>query len=238
MKNEELMKKAADIINEEFSEQVAVYEKIDVEIPQEQDEMLLEMARKADRERKNREKIRRKKKRMHIVAVFLISIIAFSVITIGVSEAFRMRLFDIFRDDDKGSLTLKNDTLSEAVQDWDEFWYPQYLPEGYFLETAEKNENESIMLFLSENTTNEIRIRQLKLGSIAYDKYQKEKIEIIEGAEAVSVGEYEGVYLFDNESGIIFIVWKTEDALLEIRFSSQADRQTALMIAESMMYIE
>ena len=66
MKNEELMKKAADIINEEFSEQVAVYEKIDVEIPQEQDEMLLEMARKADRERKNREKIRRKKKRMHI----------------------------------------------------------------------------------------------------------------------------------------------------------------------------
>ena len=62
MKNEELMKNAADIINEEFSEQVAVYEKIDVEIPQEQDEMLLEMARKADRERKNREKIRRKKK--------------------------------------------------------------------------------------------------------------------------------------------------------------------------------
>ena len=68
MKNEELMKKAADIINEEFSEQVAVYEKIDVQIPQEQDEMLLEMARKADRERKNREKIRRKKKRMHKVA--------------------------------------------------------------------------------------------------------------------------------------------------------------------------
>ena len=62
MKNEELMKKAADIINEEFSEQVAVYEKIDVEIPQEQDEMLLEMARKADRERKNREKIRRSPK--------------------------------------------------------------------------------------------------------------------------------------------------------------------------------
>ena len=55
--------------------------------------------------------------------------------------------------------------------------------------------------------------------------------------KTLEIHQYEGTLFLDEESQTIFLIWATEDDLLEIYTIGSIDRDLPLEIAENMKYM-
>lgn len=228
--NDDIMMLVADIIQTDADMEMLGYEQKDIPIRDAFDREMLMKARRLDNERNNRKKKNSFRSLFRIVAVFLVCVISFGAITMGTSEAFRKKVIDIFYNESNGSATLRNGDEEEFIGDWENFWYPAFLPEGFFLISAEAGDH--FLLFSNPEKEMEFYIfEQDKNASISVDTdfTQIEKLQI----------GYSDGYLFKREDMESFIVtWRTESHSMMACFDGAWEKNQILEIIENLEYIK
>lgn len=216
-------------IDKEIQEDIVRLERIDVEIPQELHEKMLALARELDKKRIAKEKQKRRQRMMKTAAVFAVVLIAGNFIALETSEAYRARFMALFKDDI--SVTIRTEDEYDLIGDWEDYWYPATLPETFVLQGAEKNGDESIMLFVDEVNDVELRVEEYLIGQEIVIDY-----EYLETTE-FNINQYKGYYIADMENASYSLMWMTERKTIVLDVYGDFGIEEAKSIAESMIYI-
>lgn len=228
--NEDVMKLAADMIQTDIDMEMLAYEQREVPIREEFDEKMLMTVRKIDAERSQKGKKEVFKRMSRFVAVFLVCIISLGVVTMGTSEAFRKKVIDIFYNDSAGSIALRNGNEEELIGDWEDFWYPAYLPEGFFLNTAESGDH--FLLYSNPGKGMDFYIfEQDKNASLSVDTDYTQ-------IEKTQIGYSDG-YIFARKDVEGFkVTWRTENHSMMACFDGAWDKSQVLEIIDGLEYVE
>lgn len=192
---------------------------------------ILNMAREYDKMQAKKRTLQQRKKFVQIAAMIMVCFVSLSAITLETSDAFRARFYQIFSNEDEGSAALLSQDEYDLIGDWKDYWYPTYLPEGFVLEAAEKNESEKIMLFVSE-TGREIRIFERSLEAATSVDIDYTSIEDIK------IGYHNGCLLANEEYSFLSIYWLMEDRQICIEMTGLDNEEMLIEIAENMKYRE
>ena len=164
-------------------------------------------------------------------AVFLICFVSMGGIALGASETLREQVFSLFYNEDAGSVTLRSETEADMIVNWDDYWYPEWLPEGFYMMGANR-EDCLFMLFASKNDSCEIRIREYSLNaSISMD------IDTAD-VENTKVGDKNVVISVDEINNTMMAVWMTDTRILKINVKESTDMEMLIKIIENMKYVK
>jgi len=89
-------------------------------------------------EGKNRKKSVQKAKKAYSRVAIAVLVMFISVFTLTFDvDAFKLRIFNLFsRDyDEYSSVKISEDIKNEAKIEWEDYYFPAYLPEGFFIES-------------------------------------------------------------------------------------------------------
>ena len=230
--SDEIMEKIAEILDEELTADLERYAKMEVEIPPEHDRKILEMARRCDRERRRAKRRTACRKAARVAVVFLVVMLALGGIGISSSEAFRMRVFNLFENKEDGGVVLRSKTDAEILKGWEDYWYPEYLPEGYYLLDAEYDPLTKVLLFKSPDGEEEIKLREDRAeGALAIDMDTSE-------CEKISTDGYE-IYIFhDKESSTKLAIWTMGEYKMQLNLPYSEGDSTICKIAANLQYVE
>lgn len=197
----------------------------------EPDPKILNLARKFDEKQQKKKKIQRKRHFVQVAAMVMVCFVTFSAITLESSDAFRMKIYQIFSIQDEGSAALLSQDEYDLIGDWKDYWYPTYIPEGFVLQDAEKTEFEKVMLF-SSDAGEECRIREIPMDAAITVDTEHTSIE------EVKIGYHNGYLMVNEEHNLLNVYWSTEDRQICIEMTGEHDKGTILKIAEKMEYRE
>ena len=150
----------------------------------------------------------------------------------GTSEAFRIKVFSFFSNDGDGSVTIRSEE-SQLLAGWEDYWYPEYMPEGFELVGAEQDDMGKYMLFESDNSDENINIIMSKEDNFVIEQNTEETT-----IEEVEIGYHKGYIATDNLYDICILVWQTDEHLIEVQSENFSNKEELLKIAESMKYIK
>lgn len=229
---EDLLRKAAEAISRQYAAEMDEMENDLVEVPEELDRKILQMAREYDA--KHRQEIWKKRGRtaLRTAAVLVVAVLGIGVIGMSISEAFRIRIFSMLENIDDGAVAFRDDAAYELLKEWTDYWYPEYLPEGYYLLTAEINDDFDKIILFKSTEDNEIRIYETNAGNmpeIDKDTNVYEEVYINSG----------NAYLFsDSEQQKYHLLWKAEDWIFRITFADFDKKEEIIKMAGSLKYIK
>ncbi|MBR4860950.1 MAG: hypothetical protein IKU09_01955 [Firmicutes bacterium] len=227
MKTKNLEILAAEI-GQEIKEKNAELEARDIEVPKEYHEEMLAFIRKLDQETARKEKQQVRQRWLRTAAVFLVCFVGLNAAVLGTSEAYREKVFSLFYDNEQGGITLNFDPGHELIEEWDDYWYPHWLPEGYQLYAAEKTGHNEFLLFMSQDMKDEIRINVYLSSSItSFDMTWMTK-------EELDVGIYDGYYFYNEEQKLSYAVLGVDESVIVIEYLGQVDKTLLETIAENM----
>lgn len=227
--DEVILERAAELVEMEVLEELSKYEGRASKISFEQNEILLNMAKEIDHFRKEDRKKRRWKVFSRVAAVLLVCCISVGGLTLESSEGLRKRFFTLIFNEEAGGVTFSKGE-EELLSGWKEFWYPAYLPQGFELMYAEKQEH---FLVFSDGSDRILRISEVDGDTIVSFDTDTQRIE------EEKIGIYDGYYLYDEEHkrySLFFGVNENEN--IYIRSEGFADKAELIKVAESMEYIE
>lgn len=225
--DEELLRLAVEMEDEEDFD-LAEYEHSASLLEMEPDQEMLEIARRYDARQKTLKKKKLMKGITRAAAVFAVCL----GLTTAVASAFHVNVFKLIFNPDSGSVTLLSETEQEMIGGWEGYWYPEYLPEGFYLAEAEEVEKLRYMLFIDDKSDKEIIIIN-DAQSMQYS-FDTDTATI----EQMKVGYYEGYYFCDEENNHSYAIWQTEDMILRITLENVIDKELCVRIAEGMKYVE
>ena len=229
---EDLLREAAEAISRQYAAEMDAMENDPVEVPEELDRKILQMAREYDA--KHRQEIWKKRGRtaLRTAAVFAAFVLGIGAIGMSTSEAFRLRIFSMFENRNDGAVAFRDDAAYELLKGWSDYWYPEYLPEGYYLLTAEENDDFDKIILFKSTDDNEIRIYETNSGGMPeIDKDTNLYEEIYINSETA--------YLFsDIEQQKYHLLWQAEDCIFRITFSNFDEKEEIIRTADSLKYIK
>ena len=168
----------------------------------------------------------------HYAAVFIACLFVVGTIGAATSDAFRAKLFNVFLSEESDSVTLESVPDDSPMKDWSDYWYPEYLPDGFKFTAAEESDFEKTIRFDSIDSDKSIviSIRNSEGSTASYNT---------DGTEYgnISIGEYEGYYFTDEEDGSCIVTWLTEEQTIRI-ISRYVDKSEIIKVAESMIYVK
>lgn len=221
----EILAKEAKSMSE--SENIEIEKRL-LEVPEDLDSATLEMIKQMDRERAKKEKQVKWKRYSRVAAIALICIISINVIGISTSEAYRSKLFNLFYNE--GSVTLLSQSEQEMLQGWEDFWYPTYLPEGFYL-FGVSDEVVKVMAFASDSNEGMIHISILPENRpVHYDTDNSTQ-------ENVRINEFDGIMFCSESYNYVMVTWLTDDSVIEISMSNSQDKELIMKIAKGMEYV-
>jgi len=237
--SDDILKEAAKLIEEEFKTELEEYEKAAVRLTDEQvpvDERFLEFARQYDKEQAQKKKKIKVRRIRRIAAIFLIMTIAIGGITMGVSEAFRIKVFELIFDGEAGGMFLKpeqpeENELLESLSEG--YWYPEYLPEGCELKFVEKYETCTAMAFEPPNKSYYITLFEYFADGVSMS-FDTDFLV----SEKIVIGESEGYIFTDEEYNSCVVAWHAGDKVLEMTTYNFSDREEILKIVKNIRYQE
>lgn len=233
--SEEVLKKVAELSKQEIldtdNEYVKKMESADDIFAIEPDQKFLEFARDFDEKKKRRDRAQSIKRLSQVAAVFLVFIVVTFSVALEASDAFRVRLYSLLFNSENGSVLLSEEE-SDLIEDWEDYWYPEFIPEGFNLVDAGADGGQKILLFTSKDGEAEFRIMEKPLHtSIGVDTDTN-------SVEEIKIGYYKG-YLFDNKKqDCINVFWQTDDRQIVIMASRSVGKETVKQISESLKYYE
>ena len=193
------------------------------------DPEILRRAQEYDRKTAKAKRKRRMLKTLQLAAGFVLCLTTMSAIAMETSDAFRVRVYQLFEDKEQGGVTLFTQDEYDMIGEWEDYWYPTYLPEDFTMIGAEKDGSERVMAFHSEDGV-EIYINEYSLDSrVSMDIDHTDMKEI-------RIGYYKG-YLFTLEENLYMCVcWMTDDRQLSVTMSGKLDKELLMQIAEGLEY--
>lgn len=191
------------------------------------DPEILEMAREYDKKAALKKRQQRRKRFARVAALVVICVVTVSAVTLERSDALKLNIFRIFHNEEDGAATLLSEDEYDLIGDWEDYWYPTYMPEGYVLTAAEETETDKVMLFTLGRS--EIRIIERPLDAamnIDTDYTSVEEIEI----------EYHKGYLFTNEEyDFVAASWIIDDRQLNVEMRGDASQATLMKVVENLV---
>lgn len=232
--SEEVLKKVAELSKPEIlgedNEYVKKMESIDDIFAIEPDQKFLEFARDFDGKKKKKDRARRMKRLSQVAAIFLICIVVTFSVALEASDAFRVYFYSLFSNDSNGSVAL-SEHESDLIGDWEDYWYPGFIPEGFNLVDAGDDGGQKILLFESSDGKKELRIIEIPLdASIGIDTDTN-------STEEIKVGYYRGYYFDDEKNNHISIFWRTKDRQIVVMASSSIGKEIVKRISVNLEYI-
>lgn len=237
--SEEMLKEAAKLIEEEFNAEMAKYEEEAARLSKEEapvDESFLKFARQYDEAQAQKIKKNRTRRFGRIAAMFLIAVIVMGGITMGVSEAFRLKVFEIVFDGEAGGMFLKPEKTKEEelLENLSAgYWYPEYLPEGCELVFAEESETRKAMAFEPEDKSYYITMFEYFADGVSMSFDTDFLVR-----EKVVIGDSEGYLFTDEEYNSCVIVWHAGNKVIEMNTYDFSDKEEILKIAKNVRYRE
>lgn len=174
-------------------------------------------------------KARGKRHFKQICAALLCCILLAAAVTTVSSEAFRAKVFGFFFDDKDGY----TDLIPAEDSAFGEFFYPEYLPEGYQL-VSDEDIGEAGRDLIFENAEKEdfIVLTQFNDNHLGLSFDTEKTIK-----ESCLVGECEGWYFHsgnDNEGDTHTLIWERDGIFLEL--SATLSKEEMLKIGASLKY--
>ena len=237
---DDILREAASLAKEDIMVRQQQYEdrakSIDQVFTVEPDAAFLQFARTYNQQH-SEEQVKRKttyvtKRFVRFAAIFLACFVTLGSMAIGTSEALREQIFSFFFNEETGSVTLRNETEEDMIGSWNEYWYPTWLPDGFYL-LGVAREDCVFMLFASENDTCRIRIREYELHTTSISMDTDDA-----AVEKIKVGSKNVVLSVDEENGIMTAVWMTDTKILKIDMNECSDREMLIKIIENMQYVK
>lgn len=180
---------------------------------------------------------------IRIAAILVVCLSIANCVAMGVSEAYRDRVFSIFESENDGAETLFSNGVNEdfltalpkeqreLIADWSDFWYPMWLPEGFYLADAE-NSNMKRMTFLSETSEEQIVITMFDNDNmLTYDSDSAVRQEVRLHGSA-------GQLVIDEENNYVMVAWEDENEIVRVLMKNTTYDEQVLKIAENMIYIK
>lgn len=224
---EEILTLMAKKVALEFENEIDEMENNLLEVPEELDHktqsMINEMILK-DRRNKYRNSLKR------VAALLIVCLSIFNMFAFTVSEAYREKVLKFVPHEEDGSVHLLHENEAELLDGWDDYWYPDYLPEGYRLVAAEK-EGVTLLVFISDFDDCVIRIEQYSEN--AGMAFNTDGVEY----RSIDINHYDGFIFVDERYDSVLLVWRTDESILQIHLSGSIDEEVAIQIAESMKLI-
>lgn len=219
-------------IGQEIEEKNAALLARDIEVPKEYHESMLAFIRKLDQETKRKEKKEARQRWLRTTAMFVVCFVSLNAAALGVSEAYREKVFSLFYDEEQGGVTLSFDPGRELMEEWEDYWYPAWLPEGYQLYAAERTEDTDFLMFMSEDTKQELRITTCPADAeYSFDTEWMSR-------EDMDIGMHDGYYFFNEEQEFYIVVFGTGEKILIAEHTGKIEKETMQKIAENMQYIK
>jgi len=210
---------------EEYNRKAELIEKT---MPIEPDQDFLKFARAYD----SRKKPYRWKKTLQTAVIVLACVIVANGIALGTSEAFRTKVYSMFFNDEKGSVTLSTEEESELLQDWNGHWYPAYMPEEFQLAAAGSDDDMYALYFKSKDGLAEARIIEMPLDvAINMDTDTTTM-------EEIAIGYHKGYLFEDRENASITLFILMDEQQIEISADGKIGKDTVLKIAENLEYVK
>lgn len=133
-----------------------IEESKDMEVPEQLHHKLSIMLKNEQNKRKRERWNKKIIKSIKICACFLAVVCISGAILMTNVEAFRAKVFEIFFDEQPNYIDFKQieipyDKNGIIPSDWDGFWYPKQLPDGFDLADFTKNGQAIDLIFRNEN---------------------------------------------------------------------------------------
>lgn len=224
----ELLQEKNESIMNEYENMIGKHENIFINSI---DEKIL----KAVMEYEKEEKLKKKKRLFSVlskVAVFLIAcVVAVNYVFPEHVEAFKVKVMDVFFDDEAGAINLKGGGEKSLLEGWTEYYYPEYMLEKYCLTGAEKTGERCVMLFISEDGDHQIKIESIPANSTVSINTDDASVE------DVKIGYYKGVYVVDTENENSIITWMNDTNIFNVQGDTSVTKDEYIKIAESLKYV-
>ncbi|MGI6728288.1 MAG: DUF4367 domain-containing protein [Anaerovoracaceae bacterium] len=208
----------------------------DIKVPKETELQVLEMANSFQK-KYNRKVIQKSIRRFGKVACLALIIIA-TVFTIAVVsvDALRIRVFDFLLQDegeyrvvDSIETSTEDSHIKELVpDDWKNFFYPNYLPDGYKLVKTKGLENIKIIFFQNEGQ-----------DLITFSQELMDNNQLLVDNEDVDSSKIlingDNAFL-TSKNGFTTIIWNHNQ--YQFMISGSLDHETLIKIAENLIFIK
>lgn len=224
-------KSIAQLYAKEFDR--VIEESKDTEVPDQLHNKLKVMLKEEQNKRKNKERNKRLIKYGRICACLLAAVLLSGVILMTNVEAFRSKVFEIFFNEQQDYIDFKQieipyDTNAIIPSDWNGFWYPKQLPDGFVLADFTKNGQaidlifkniDSKMIFFSQSPTDDLNLL------VDNSEQDPEKIEIASG-----------MAYWTSIEGSNLLMWNKGEAFFLIQ--SELNKEDMIQIAENITYLK
>ena len=201
------------------------------DVPEYLDKNVFTIIEQMEQENAERRKKLRRKTIIKAAAILIVCTAAFNIVALSVSEAYRSRFFNLIYNDESGSVKFLTENEESMLAGWNNYWYPEYLPDGYYLHDA-INDIDKTLIFLNNSSNSEISVTFF--NSDINLTYNSDDVEI----ESIKVGQYEGMLFINSDYNYIHLTWLAENQIIEIKVSESTDSELILKIAESMKFIK
>ncbi len=226
-----LLEQIAEAVSKQYEIENEEAMKALEDVPEYLDKNVFSIIEQLEKENSEQRKKLRRKTALKAAAILIVCTAAFNVVALSVSEAYRSRFFNFIYNDESGSVKFLTENEESLLADWNNYWYPEYLPEGYYLHDA-INDIDKTLIFLNNNGNSDIFIRFYNFDTNL--TYNSDDVEI----ENVKVGQYDGILFVNQNYNYTLLTWLAENQIIEIKISESTDSELILKIAESMKFIK
>jgi hypothetical protein len=210
-----------------------IEESKDTEVPEQLHNKLTVMLKEEQNKRKKKERNKRLVKYGKICACLLAAVLLSGAILMTNVEAFRAKVFEIFFNEQPNYIDFKQieipyDNNGIIPSDWNGFWYPKELPDGYTLadytrngqaiDLIFKNVNND-MIFFSQSPTDDLNLL------VDNTNQNPEEIEIDSGTAYWTSIEDSNLLMWDK-GGAFFLL------------QSELSKEDMIQIAENITYLK
>jgi hypothetical protein len=196
----------------------------DTSFPEKLDAWVEEYIRKEEKKEKKIKLVKNIKKQSKRAAIILLIIIAGISTLIFTVEAIRVRVFNYFIERNERYTEIKveeENNIKTPELDWENYYQPTYMPEGYFLENEEGIG--SIKVLKYTNGENEILFTQANNGT----DFQLDTEDAT--TENIKISGNEGFLTIKEDRSMIF--WHNEEKSFTI--TGNIKKEEIIKIAES-----
>lgn len=196
-----------------------------VEVPESLDDWFNQYIKNVKKQEKKKSMARKARKTSSRVAAILL-ILFVSLITLTLSvEAFRIQVYNLFFTDHEeySSIRIKQGSTGDVDIEWESYYYPTYIPEGFYVESIKESGNTRVIYF--RNANNEyITFTQAPNGAgFSLDTEDGIKREVVVNSNKAILTEKEGKNT---------LIWNDDE--ISFYLTSTLEAQKLIFIAESL----
>ncbi len=204
----------------------------DVEVPKSLDAKFAAMLEEEERKWKKAQRKKKLLRRGRICACLLAVLLVGSALIWNV-EAFREKVYEIFYEEKTDYIDFKQieipyDSNAVIPADWDGFWYPNQLPDGFILANFTRNDQAIDLIF--KNKKNEL---------VFFSQVPTEEMHLLVDNEDQNPEEIEinsGTAFWTSIEGSNLLMWNRGEAFFLL--SSGLSKEDMIIIAENIAYLK